>query len=46
MRSLLTEGTTGSDLWAALAWAAGILAVSYTLASGVDRRRSPVQVAG
>jgi ABC-2 type transport system permease protein len=46
MRSLLTTGTTGPDLWAALAWSVGILAVSYTLALRVYRRRTPVQVAG
>jgi ABC-2 type transport system permease protein len=46
MRSLLTTGTTGPDLWAALAWGVGILAVSYTLALRVYRGRSPVQVAG
>jgi hypothetical protein len=45
MRSLLTTGTTGPDLWAALAWATGILAVSYTLALGTYRRRTPVQAA-
>ncbi|HZM42702.1 MAG TPA: ABC transporter permease [Acidimicrobiales bacterium] len=45
MRSLLTEGTAGPDVWAAVAWAAGILAVSYTLALGVYRRRTPVQAA-
>ena len=45
MRSLLTTGTTGPHLGAALAWAAGILVVSYTLALSVYRRRSPVQVA-
>jgi ABC-2 type transport system permease protein len=32
MRSLLTEGTPGPEIWVALAWAAGILVVSYTLA--------------
>lgn len=42
MRSLLTEGTPGHDIWAALAWAAGILVVSYTLALGVYRRSAPV----
>ena len=42
MRSLLTEGTTGPDLWAALAWAAGILVVSHRLALGVYRRSAPV----
>jgi ABC-2 type transport system permease protein len=45
MRSLLTTGTTGPHLGAALAWASGILVVSYSLALGVYRRRSPVQVA-
>ena len=45
MRSLLTEGSAGSELWIALAWAAGLLAVSYTLALGVYRRRAPVQAA-
>jgi hypothetical protein len=29
----------------AVAWAAGILVVSYTLALGVYRRRAPVQAA-
>jgi ABC-2 type transport system permease protein len=38
MRSLLTEGTAGPDIWAALAWAAVILIVSYRLALGVYRR--------
>ena len=45
MRSLLTQGTTGPDFWVALAWAAGILVVSYTLALAVYRRRAPVQAA-
>jgi ABC-2 type transport system permease protein len=45
MRSLLTEGTAGADIWAALAWAVGILVVSYTLALGVYRRRAPLQAA-
>ena len=41
MRSLLTEGTTGPDLWTALAWAAGILIVSSTLAlEGLSPQRS------
>jgi ABC-2 type transport system permease protein len=45
MRSLLTEGTPGPDLWAAVAWAEGILVVSYTLALGVYRRSTPVPAA-
>jgi ABC-2 type transport system permease protein len=45
MRSLLTEGTPGPDIWVALAWAAGILVVSYTCAVGIYRRRAPVQTA-
>jgi ABC-2 type transport system permease protein len=45
MRSLLTEGTAGADVSAALAWAVGILVVSYTLALGVYRRRAPLQAA-
>jgi ABC-2 type transport system permease protein len=45
MRSLLTEGTAGPDVWAALAWAASILVVSYTLAVGIYRRSAPVPTA-
>jgi ABC-2 type transport system permease protein len=45
MRSLLTDGVAGSDIWAALAWVAGILVVSYTLALRVYRRRAPVPAA-
>ena len=45
MRSLLTEGTAGPDIWAALAWAAGILVVSYTLALRIYRRSAPVPAA-
>jgi ABC-2 type transport system permease protein len=45
MRSLLTEGTPGPDIWVALAWTAGILVVSYTLAVGIYRRRAPVPAA-
>jgi ABC-2 type transport system permease protein len=42
MRSLLTTGTPGPDIWVALAWLAGILVVSYTFALGVYRRSAPV----
>ena len=45
MRSLLTQGTPGPDIWAALAWAAGILIVSYTLALRIYRRRTPLPAA-
>jgi ABC-2 type transport system permease protein len=45
MRSLLTEGTAGSELGVAVAWAAGILLVSYTLALGAYRRSAPVPAA-
>jgi len=44
MRSLLTEGTPGPHVWAAFAWAAGILVASSTLALGVYRRSTPVAV--
>jgi ABC-2 type transport system permease protein len=45
MRSLLTEGTAGPDIWVALAWAASILVVSYMLAVGIYRRRGPILAA-
>ena len=45
MRSLLTEGTPGPDIWAALAWSAGILLVSYRIALGIYRRSAPGQAA-
>jgi ABC-2 type transport system permease protein len=45
LRSLLTEGTAGPDIWAALAWAAGILVVSYALAVSLYRRTAPVAAA-
>jgi ABC-2 type transport system permease protein len=44
IRSLLTDGTPGSDLWAALAWSLGILVVFYTLALTLYRRIEPVPV--
>jgi ABC-2 type transport system permease protein len=42
MRSLLTDGTPGADIWIALAWSVGILVVSYTLALSLYRRSEPV----
>ena len=45
MRSLLTEGTPGDDLWIAIAWSVGILIVFYTLSLSLYRRREPVPVA-
>jgi ABC-2 type transport system permease protein len=42
MRSLLTEGTPGADIWIALAWSAGILVVSYSLALRLYRNSEPV----
>jgi ABC-2 type transport system permease protein len=43
IRSLLTDGTPGPRFWVALAWAAGILLVSYTLALVAYRRSDPPQ---
>ena len=45
MRSLLTNGTPGSDIWAALAWAAGILVVFAAASLRIYRRSAPVQTA-
>ena len=45
MRSLLIDGTPGPHLWVAMAWAAGILVVSSTLALGAYRRSAPVPAA-
>lgn len=42
MRSLLTEGTAGPHIWGAVAWGAGILIVSYTLALAIYRRSTPI----
>lgn len=42
MRSLLTEGAPGPDVWGAFTWAAGILVVSYMLALVIYRRSAPV----
>jgi ABC-2 type transport system permease protein len=45
MRSLLTDGTAGIEIWTALAWILGILVVSYTLALSIYRRSEPVTAA-
>jgi ABC-2 type transport system permease protein len=45
MRSLLVDGSTGSDLWAALAWSAGILVITAVLALRVYRRAAPITAA-
>ncbi len=46
MRSLLTDGTPGPDIWAALAWSAGILVVFYVASLRLYRRTAPVHAAG
>ena len=46
MRSLLTDGTPGPDIWAALAWSAGILVVFYVASLRLYRRTPPVHAAG
>jgi ABC-2 type transport system permease protein len=45
MRSLLTDGTPGNDIWGALAWILGILIVCYTLALSIYRRSEHVPAA-
>jgi len=40
IRSLLTEQPVGADLWVALAWCAGILAVAWAVATTLLRRRT------
>jgi ABC-2 type transport system permease protein len=42
LRSLLTDGTGGSEAWVALAWILGILAISYALALNIYSRREPI----
>lgn len=42
MRSLLTNGTFGPQVWTALAWITGILVVSYVLSLMVYKRRTIV----
>jgi ABC-2 type transport system permease protein len=44
IRSLLTDGAPGNDLWIAFAWSLGILVVFYTLALRLYRRIEPVPV--
>jgi hypothetical protein len=44
MRSLLIQGTAGEHMGAALAWSLGILAVFYSLALMLYRRRDPIPV--
>jgi ABC-2 type transport system permease protein len=41
MRSVLTDGSPGNHIWAALAWILGILIVFYTLALRLYRRNAP-----
>jgi ABC-2 type transport system permease protein len=45
MRSLLTAGTPGPDIWAALAWSSGILVVFYVASLRIYRRAVPVRAA-
>jgi ABC-2 type transport system permease protein len=45
MRSLLTDGTAGPDIWIAVAWAIGILVIFYSLSLSVYRRSAPVPAA-
>ena len=39
IRGLFTEQPVGSDLWVALAWCGGLLAIAYALAMSVYRRK-------
>jgi ABC-2 type transport system permease protein len=39
LRDLLTEQPVGHDIWVALAWCVGILAVAYVVATSIYRRR-------
>ena len=45
MRSLLTAGTAGPDMGAAVGWAVGILVVFSVSSLRLYRRRTVVQVA-
>jgi ABC-2 type transport system permease protein len=38
IRSLVTEQPVGTDIWAALAWCVGILAIAYVVAMALYRR--------
>ena len=40
MRSFLSNGTAGPDVWAAIAWSVGILVVAYVASLIVYRRRT------
>jgi ABC-2 type transport system permease protein len=42
MRSLLIDGTTGPEVWTAIAWILGLLVVSYLLSVAVYKRRAIV----
>ncbi|MFI6906963.1 ABC transporter permease, partial [Nonomuraea sp. NPDC050394] len=39
IRALLTDQPTGTDIWTALAWCAGILIAAYLLAMNTYRRK-------
>ncbi|PKQ14541.1 MAG: ABC transporter permease [Actinobacteria bacterium HGW-Actinobacteria-8] len=39
IRALLTEQPVGTDIWIALAWCVGLLAVAYVFAMAIYRRR-------
>ncbi|HMO11608.1 MAG TPA: ABC transporter permease, partial [Actinotalea sp.] len=39
VRGLLTEQPVGTDVWVALAWCVGILAIAYGLAVAAYRRK-------
>jgi ABC-2 type transport system permease protein len=45
MRSMLTVGTPGDEVWIALAWTLGLLVLFYTLALRIYRRREPTPIA-
>jgi ABC-2 type transport system permease protein len=39
LRALLAQEPVGTGIWTALAWLAGILAVAYTAAAAIYRRK-------